>query len=94
MDVPIGQQTRECLIAQVEAMDKQAKDNGPRMTVLERMAKSFSTWQKFKARYEGWDPEDKRLTYMAQMEKAWAELESAQKELDTLTPEPKDKETS
>jgi len=47
-DVPLENQTKECLIALVESMDKQAKDNDKRRAALQKVAsvsKDLRFWE-------------------------------------------------
>lgn len=44
MDVPLQNQTRECLIALIGSMDKQAKDNEKRRAALEKVPKTAKSF--------------------------------------------------
>lgn len=82
VDVPLENQTRECLIALVEAMDKQAKDGEARSAAMETLA--FQARRLLKSHKEN-DASLQMLAYKG--------LYEAIDRIDALTPKLKKEET-
>ena len=80
MDVPLENQTRESLIALVESMDKQAKDNEKRRAALELVNKNVG-WLRDAVKDGMIRKEDIHKSAL------WKILIGASKDLDALTPQ-------